>query len=195
MKQFSKDKIQRMRNLATGNYSEKTKTSSGYKKYSKRMSEGDVWEEDGKTWTIKNGIKQNSNKLGDAREEMKIPLSCPKCNTAMNKQAHKKMYRLYKHCLHCQTADEHSMRAKGLYKEWMEKTIRSNFGSWKTLQEDRFNKWFSTIDSKNYITEAGKIEDWSKLTISAKQDIKNRFKEWIDSEKEITEKLLKGEKQ
>ena len=87
-----------------------------------------------------------------------------------------------------------SNRAKGLYKEWMEKTVRANFGSWKKLQEDRFNKWFSTIDSKNYITEAGKIEDWSKLTNSAKQDIKNRFKEWIDSEKEITEKLLKGEK-
>jgi hypothetical protein len=192
---FSKDKIQRMRNLATGNYSEKTKSSSGYKKYSKKMSEGDIWEEDGKTWTIKNGIKQNYTKLNDARKKLRVPLSCPKCKSAMKSSSHKKMYRLYEHCLFCQNKFELDMRAKGIYKDWMEKTIRENFGSWKTSQEERFNSWFSRMDSNNYITESGEVEDWSKLTKSAKQEIKNRFEEWIDSESKLTEELLKGEEQ
>ena len=58
MKQFSKQKIQRMRNLATGDYGSKTKASSGYTSYEKKRSEGDVWEENDKTWTIKNGINK-----------------------------------------------------------------------------------------------------------------------------------------
>ena len=131
MKQFSKQKIQRMRNLATGDYGSKTKASSGYTSYEKKRSEGDVWEENDKTWTIKNGIKQNKTKLGDARKNMQIPLACPSCSGRMNNSAHKKMYRLFSHCLNCQNKYEHNM--------------------------------------------------------------KQRFKDWIDSEKELTENLLKGE--
>jgi len=195
MKQFSKDKIQRMRNIVSGNHGDKTKTSSGYRKYNKKRREGEVWEEDGKTWTIKNGIRQNKTKLGEARKKIKIPLSCPSCGGKLNNSAHKKMYRLYSHCLNCQNLFEHNLRAKGLYKEWMENTIRDNFGSWTTKQESRFNNWFNSIDSNHYITESGEVEDWSKLTSETKEDLKRRFKEWIDSEKELTEKLLNGEKQ
>jgi hypothetical protein len=194
MKQLSKDKIQRMRNLVSGEYGAKTKSSSGYVKYNKKRNEGDVWEEGGKIWTIKNGIKQNKTKLGEARKSLKIPLSCPKCNTSMKNSAHKKMYRLYGHCLHCQTKFEHDLYAKGKYKEWFEKEVRNNFESWTTKQEKRFNEWFNTIDSNHYITESGEVESWSKLTENTKKDIKRRFKEWIDSEKELTEKLLNGEK-
>ena len=194
MKQLSKDKIQRMRNLVSGEYGAKTKSSSGYVKYNKKRNEGEVWEEDGKIWTIKNGIKQNKTKLGEARKSLKIPLSCPSCGGRLNNSAHKKMYRLYGHCLNCQNLFEHNLRAKDLYKDWMEKTIRDNFNSWTLSQEKRFNAWFNTIDSNHYVAESGEVEDWSKLTKETKEDLKLRFQEWINSEKQLTEKLLNGEK-
>tara|TARA_R110002051_G_scaffold299461_1_gene366609 strand:- start:42 stop:629 length:588 start_codon:yes stop_codon:yes gene_type:complete len=194
MKQFSKNKIQRMRNLATGNYGDKTKASSGYRKYNDRREEGDIWEENGKTWTIKNGIKQNKTKLSKARKEMKIPLQCPKCNISMKNSAHKKMYRLYEHCLLCQNKFEHNLIVKGKYKKWLEKEITANFESWTISRHKRFNTWFESLDSKHYIAESGEIEDWTGLTKETKKDIKKHFQDWMDSEKEKTNKLLKGEK-
>jgi len=58
-KEFGKKDVQRMRNIITGNTGAATQTLAGWE--SKRIDhkEGDVWEEEGRTWTIKNGIKQN----------------------------------------------------------------------------------------------------------------------------------------
>ena len=56
-KGISESKVQRMRNIVKGDYTKSVSTQVGYKKSDKKV-EGDVWEEAGKTWTIKNGIKQ-----------------------------------------------------------------------------------------------------------------------------------------
>ena len=56
-KRISEAKVQRMRNIVTGNYNKSVKIQTGYKT-KKKYSEGDIWEEGNKTWTIKNGIKQ-----------------------------------------------------------------------------------------------------------------------------------------
>ena len=47
-----------MRNLLTKKYGDKTTIRSGYTKKQTIYKEGDVWEEKGKQWTIKNGIKE-----------------------------------------------------------------------------------------------------------------------------------------
>ena len=60
-----------MRNLVSGDYGSKTRKQSGYKKYKNKKQEGDIWEEGGRTWTLKNGIKQNIRKLSKAREYKK----------------------------------------------------------------------------------------------------------------------------
>ena len=61
-KEFSERDIQRMRNIVSGNTAERTRVQAGYQKQSVEHGEGDVWEESGKTWTIKNGIKQTVTK-------------------------------------------------------------------------------------------------------------------------------------
>jgi len=61
----------------------------------------------------------------------------------------------------------------------------------KYIFEDNYLDFFG-IDASPIKSS---VEDWSKLTKSAKQEIKNRFKEWIDSESKLTEELLKGEEQ
>ena len=76
-KQFSERDLTRMRNIITKKTGDKTVTSVGYTKAEEIHEEGDVWEENGRKWTIKNGIKRNVRKI----ESAAIPLLCPKSNS------------------------------------------------------------------------------------------------------------------
>ena len=67
-KEFKKKDVQRLRNLITGKYGNKTVVGVGYKKAEEFHEEGDIWEEDGRKWTIRKGIKQNITKLDTAKK-------------------------------------------------------------------------------------------------------------------------------
>lgn len=171
-----------MRNLVTGNYGAKTQTRIGYKKYKNKHEEGDVWEENGRAWTVKNGVKQNVSKLKLAREINKIPISCPKCSGTMNKSQHKFMYMHYGHCLLCQTKIEQKMHLENTHTDWLIENVEKNFGKWKEDKKIAFDSWLSKIDSKYYITEAGLIEDWEGLDSKSKKSIVKRFKKYLKDE-------------
>jgi hypothetical protein len=68
IKNFKGRDVQRMRNIITKDYGAKTSTQIGYTKLQSDYQEGDVWENSGKVWTIKNGLKQNITKLDKAKE-------------------------------------------------------------------------------------------------------------------------------
>ena len=74
-KEFKQEDVQRARNLINKKFGDKTKIQSGYQKAFVKHNEGDIWEESGKTWTIKNGIKQNVTKLDSVKD--KIAFSMP----------------------------------------------------------------------------------------------------------------------
>ena len=57
-KEFGKKDVTRLRNLMTGKHNSKNGQSVGYSKKQKFYKEGDVWEEDGRKWNIKDGIRQ-----------------------------------------------------------------------------------------------------------------------------------------
>ena len=67
-KEFQKRDVERLRNLMTGKYGEKTRSGVGFTKADEFYTEGDIWESDGRTWTIKDGIKQNITKLDKAKK-------------------------------------------------------------------------------------------------------------------------------
>ncbi len=56
-KSISKSKVQRMRNIVTGNYNDKSRIQTGYLKTKKKHKEGDVWEEKGKNLDHKKWYK------------------------------------------------------------------------------------------------------------------------------------------
>ena len=56
-KEFKQRDVERMRNLVKGKYGDKTTMGTGYQKAKEFHKEGDIWEEDSRQWTIKNGIK------------------------------------------------------------------------------------------------------------------------------------------
>lgn len=72
-KEFKSKDVERVRNLVKKDFSAKTTAGAGYEKQYEIHNEGDVWEESGRTWTIKDGIKQNITKLDAAKKAMQMP--------------------------------------------------------------------------------------------------------------------------
>ena len=112
-KDFQQRDVERIRNLVKGKYGEKTRSSVGFTKAEEFHKEGDIWEADGRTWTIKDGIKQNITKLDKAKKAHIMPLLCPKCGKVMKNRNDKPFYTIHKMCFNCVIDFEHKLR-----KDW-----------------------------------------------------------------------------
>jgi len=158
-KEFKEKDIQRLRNIIQGKEDERTTTSIGYTKKEEFHAEGDIWEEDGREWTIKNGIKQNITKLDKAKAQIHLPLFCPECSTIMKHRYDKQFYIQYNRCFNCQIVFESEIKAKGLWEEYEKNILNSDIDN---LIKD-FSIWIDEqINTKleSYITEAGDVESW-----------------------------------
>lgn len=158
-KDFKQHDIQRLRNLVQGKHGDKTITSIGYDKQKQFHEEGDVWEEDDRTWTIKNGIKQNLTKLDKAKRSIVLPLFCPCCSNLMKNKFDKQFYIQYNRCFNCQIDFETELRKLGLWEEYEKNIINSDIDN--TIKD--YSIWMNeVINSSNdsFITEAGDVERW-----------------------------------
>jgi hypothetical protein len=157
-KEFKHSDVNRLRNLVQGKYGEKTTMGTGYTKAKEFHDEGDVWEEDGRTWTIKNGVKQNITKLDKAKEGIVVPLFCSKCSRATKPHLDKKWFVMYGHCFNCQVDFEASLKKQGKMEEFEKQIINQHLDG--TIQD--FEVWFDEMinEKSQFITEAGDIEKW-----------------------------------
>ena len=158
-KGIDENKVRRMRNLVTGEYTKKVNIRSGYTTKFVKRCEGDVWEERDKTWTIKNGIKQTINKMDKIRKETSMPLSCPNCSKKM-KFLDKKPWTIFKFCSDCLVRFEGEIQKAGKWDEYKKDVQDSNFKSWLKEVTAQFNDFINHRTSKTMITEAGDIEEW-----------------------------------
>jgi len=169
-KYIPEEKVQRMRNLATKNFGAKTKIQIGYGKNTEEYKEGDVWTENKKTWTIKNGITQNITKLDSARKSYLMPLVCPKCTTkVMRGQLDKMFWNLYNECSKCRLSYETSLLMKSEqdennteYTDYVNNIKQNNIKTWVKQLHVVAKDFISNSNREGYITESGKIENWSK---------------------------------
>jgi predicted ATP-dependent protease len=119
-KEFSKRDVQRMRNILSGDTANKTRVQAGYEKENKVYVEGDVWEENGKTWTINNGLKQTITKHDKLRQIIVMPLKCPECERAMKvNDLNKKMWSIHNKCFDCVVEYETHLKATGNMKSML----------------------------------------------------------------------------
>ena len=191
MKKFIPEhKVQRMRNLVTKKFGNKTKIQIGYGKSSGDHKEGDVWEEGGKTWTIKNGITQSVTKLDAARSKAIMPLFCPKCKQKyMKGQLDKLFWKLYGECSNCRISLETELKINGKYVEYAKKIQEGNVKDWMKDLTDVAKNFIEETNRKGYITETGKIEDWSSQN---KAEIEKTVNENVKKIKEdLTSQLEK----
>ena len=175
-KDFKSADVRRLRNLVTGKQGERTNAGIGYEKQHEFHEEGDVWEENGRQWTIKNGIKQNLTKLDKAKKLVVMPLFCPCCSYLMKKKNDKLFYIQYNRCFDCQIEFETDLRKLGLWEEYEKTIINSDID----FMIKDYSTWMDeTINGSNesFITEAGDVEKWvgsakKKLLESKEETIK-----------------------
>lgn len=180
-KEFKQKDVQRARNLITKQYSDKTTVGVGYEKKETKHKEGEVWEEDGKKWTIKNGIKRTVSKYKDVKEGVKIPFTCPKCNGSMQHHLAKKMYKIHGFCFNCTIEYESHLRKIGKYKEYEKAMMTGNMGK---FVKDLSDYVLETLDAKEeHVTEIGDNENWGSTGTKYKEVVKNKLKEYLEEVK------------
>jgi len=158
-REFGKKDVTRLRNLMTGKHNSKSGQSVGYNKTKNFYEEGDIWEENGRKWTIKDGIKQNITKMDRAKKAYLKPLMCPKCDKIMNKGADPGYYKQFGTCFKCFKLFETHLRIAGLYEEFLTKANNNNI--------DGFIKWYKgyvheQLNQTNagFVAENGDVEKW-----------------------------------
>lgn len=158
-KQFGERDIQRIRNIVKGKSSSRTVSGVGYtKSETQEYNEGDIWEENGKTWTIRDGIKENITKL-DKFKKSTVPLFCPSCKGIMDKQLDPYYFKSYGECVDCRAKFETKLKLEGKWEEYLIQTHNKEID--KTIQEYK-DFYYSKLNesTQGYITEAGEVEKW-----------------------------------
>ena len=180
-KEFKHSDVERIRNIVKKDFTSKTKSQIGYQKSSKRYKEGDIWEEGGKSWTIKKGIRQNITKLDEVKKAIRIPLSCPKCGGPMRHHLAKKMYKIHGFCFDCTIDYESQLKEAGLYRQYEKRMMQGNM---KAFIQDMEDWVLGTIDvNETYVTEQGDVEDWGGVGKGYKEKVLKGLKEYIDEVK------------
>ena len=183
-KEFQERDVQRLRNLVQGKYGEKTRTSVGFSKAEEFYSEGDVWESDGRTWTIKDGIKQNITKLDKAKKAHVMPLLCPNCNKVMKKRNDKAYYNIHKKCFDCVIEFETQLRKDGKWEEY-QRGIKNNEIDNRIAEFKLFIKSKLEEGNESFVSESGEVERWlGKLNTEKVEDHVNNVIEYLESLKE-----------
>ena len=158
-KEFNPRDVQRMRNIITGNTGDRTQIQTGYEKNNQQHREGDVWEENGKNWTIKNGIKMSVTKLDKIKELVLMPLTCPECGNLMKiNDYNKKMWGIHKKCFDCVIKMESEIKRLGKWDEYSANIMNRNKNAELDHLEAALEQWVD--ESETFVSEQGEIEKW-----------------------------------
>lgn len=173
-KEFQKRDVQRIRNLLSGKQGDATQTQVGYTAKHIERNEGDVWEELGRNWTIKNGIKMSVTKLNRAKSLSITPLLCPNCSKPLKTEHDKKMFAIHSQCLDCVISYETQLKLDGKYDEYEKNLMKSNANFMLDEFVDGFEDFLDSISSSDgFVTEQGDIEEWHSKALD-KQKIREQ---------------------
>ena len=178
-KEFRKTDVNRLRNLIQGKTGDSTGTQIGYNTKQEDHKEGDIWVENKKTWTIKNGIKQTISKLDKIKKEVFMPLCCPECSNVMKKRLDKPNYNIHKKCFDCVIDFEHKLKISGKYDDYIQKLKAKNSLDIVNEMESYLLDAINT-SNEGFVSEDGVVERWVggvnkvELTKQVKEATKTR---------------------
>jgi len=190
-KEFKRKDVERMRNLIKGKSGESSELQVGYTKSQEQHKEGDIWEEKGKKWIIKDGIKQTYTKLDEVKKAAILPLFCPSCGGIMKKRNDTKMYNIHKMCFDCVIKMEHKLKIEGKYEKYERDMLANN-------AEDYINDLESylleALNSSNdqFISEQGEVERWKGGL--DKEKVTEELKEFFDEHKKDIKEFKQNDK-
>ena len=158
-KEFKPRDIQRMRNILTDKAGDRTQIQTGWERNQQTHTEGDIWEENGKKWTIKNGIKQSVTKLDEIKKLVVLPLSCPNCGQVMKvNEYNKKMWAIHQKCFDCVIKMESEIKRQGKWDEYSRNIMNRNKNAELDHLEQDLEQWVNEKDS--FVSESGEVEKW-----------------------------------
>jgi len=189
-KSISDAQVKRMRNIVQKKYTSKTEVQAGYTRKTSKHLEGDIWEENGKQWTIKNGIKQTISKLKSARKKYNKPLCCPKCKGSISHRLNDIMWPIHGMCFKCVAKLETKLRIDGKYDEYQQAIMKGNYDAWLSDVEQEYAEWLNTTQGNKYITEAGHSEDWTGYN---KESVAEKIETGINNVKRNFTRTINGE--
>ena len=186
-KEFKKTDVNRLRNLIQGKTGESTGTQIGYNTKQEDRKEGDVWKENKKTWTIKNGIKQTISKLDAIKKEVFMPLCCPECGNVMKKRLDKPNYNIHKKCFDCVVDFEHKLKIKGEYNDYIKNLKAKNS---LDIVDEMESYLLDAINTSNsgFVSEDGVVERW--VGGVDKVELTKQVKEAVNTRRTHIEKKL-----
>jgi hypothetical protein len=176
-KEFKSRDVNRARNLVNKDFSAKTVDGVGYQKAHEVHNEGDIWEESGRTWTIKDGLKQNITKLDAAKKALQTPLTCPKCGGTMNYHLSQKMYKIHRMCFDCVINYEAELRKAGLYDAYEKAMIQGSLRAFLVDVEQYILDSINSVDT--FVTEQGDIEDWKGNKTKTDNELSEHLKDYL----------------
>ena len=158
-KEFKRKDVERVRNLVQGKTNSSSENQVGYQKKRIEYKEGDVWEENRKTWTIKKGIKQTISKLDAIKKEVFMPLCCPKCSKVMKHWLDKDNYKIHKKCHNCVVEFEHNLKINGEFNDY-EKSLelKNNLSILDETEAYLLN--MANSSNSGFVSEDGVVERW-----------------------------------
>lgn len=182
IKDFRDSDVQRMRNLITGKHNNKTKYQVGYQKSVVDRKENDIWEEDDKIWTVKDGIIRRVTLLEDVKKKLRIPFSCPNCQGSIKTNLDRKMYVFHRTCFDCVVKMETKLKMEGKYDEYVKNRRNNNLLSFIEEAEE-FIKEMKGKNHEKFITEEGDVENWegshnvkTDIWLKELEELKNQIK-------------------
>ena len=180
-----------MRNLIKGKSGESSELQVGYTKSQEQHKEGDIWEEKGKKWVIKDGIKQTYTKLDEVKKAAILPLFCPSCGGIMKKRNDTKMYNIHKMCFDCVIDMEHKLKIEGKYEQYERDMLANNAEDYiKDLELYLLEALNSSNDQ--FISERGEVERWKGGM--DKEKVTEELKEFFDDHKKSIKEFRQNDK-
>jgi len=185
-KEFKTRDIQRMRNIITKKSGDKTGVQVGYTADYVEHKEGDIWEERGKKWTIKNGIKQTVTRFDNIKKKIFTPIVCPNCNKPMTKgHIDKYMFSIHQKCSDCVFDYETKLKVQGKYQEYERDIIKQGV-KYHIKEMEGVLLELLMNNSEQFVTENGEIEEWKGKGLNNQfvQDIQEYIQKLKDAIKD-----------
>ena len=183
IKDWKSGDVQRMRNLIKKKNNDVTKTQIGYNKIYTTHEEGSIWEENGKQWTIKNGIKQTVTKLDAVRKRVTMPLNCPQCKAPMKNRLDKTMYLIHSMCFDCVVKHETKLKTEGKFEEYQLNINKQGLAYHLKEMENVLLDLLMNSNEESFVTEGGDIETWKGNDVLRQAAIKD-LQEYIQKIKD-----------
>jgi hypothetical protein len=183
-KEFRTRDVQRMRNIITKKAGDKTGVQVGYTADYVERKEGDVWEERGKKWTIKNGLKQTVTRFDEIKRKIFTPITCPKCSRPMNKgHIDKYMFSIHQTCSDCVFEHETKLKHEGKYEAYERNMIKQGIVYHIKEMENVLLELLMGQSEESFVTEAGDIETWKGKSLDNQfiQDIQEYIQKLKDA--------------